>query len=64
MWFEVKGFRPGFLMAVIMVHFSISFLAAWNFHFATTTDRTFWRFCAIYHDVFSLLRSLSTSGTT
>ncbi|KAL8388899.1 hypothetical protein RB595_009005 [Gaeumannomyces hyphopodioides] len=54
-WLEVTDCRWGALMAVIMVPFSVTFLAGWDLHFATTAELNIWRFCAIYHTIFNLL---------
>jgi hypothetical protein len=41
---------PGFIIGVA---FSMSPLAAWNFHFPTEGEKLVWRVCAVYHAVYS-----------
>jgi hypothetical protein len=43
---------PAFLVGV---GFSLSPLAAWNFHFPTEGERLAWRVCSVYHAVFSVV---------
>lgn len=38
----------------VTVIFSILFIAGWNFHFPTNTEKIMWRVCSVYHAVFSL----------
>jgi hypothetical protein len=42
------------ITSVILLGFSVLFLAAWNFHFPTNTERVLWRVCSIYHAFFSI----------
>ncbi|KAL2192790.1 hypothetical protein P885DRAFT_46889 [Corynascus similis CBS 632.67] len=43
---------------VVAAGFSLSPLAAWNFHFPTEAERLAWRVCSVYHAVFSILLSM------
>lgn len=38
----------------VTVLFSVLFIAGWNFHFPTNTEKIMWRVCSVYHAVFSL----------
>jgi hypothetical protein len=39
---------------VVLVGFSLSPLAAWNFHFPTEGEKLAWRVCSVYHAIFSI----------
>ncbi|KAK4041490.1 hypothetical protein C8A01DRAFT_14747 [Parachaetomium inaequale] len=39
---------------VVLIGFSLSPLAAWNFHFPTEGEKLAWRVCSIYHAIFSI----------
>lgn len=49
---------PSFIWTIpatcVTVLFSLLFIAGWNFHFPTTTEKIMWRVCSVYHAVFSL----------
>lgn len=38
----------------MLLGFSILFILAWHFHFATRTEQIMWRVCSIYHAFFSI----------
>ncbi|KAK4102299.1 hypothetical protein N658DRAFT_506487 [Parathielavia hyrcaniae] len=43
---------------VVVLGFSLSPLAAWNFHFPTEGERMAWRVCSVYHAVYSITLTL------
>lgn len=53
-WIQPQGTLT-VLGAMLQVPFSLSFLWAWNFHFATETERILWRSSAIYHAVYTCI---------
>ena len=53
-WHRPRGLLVP-LGLLVQVPYCLSFLAAWNFHFATGTEQVLWRVSAIYHAFYSLM---------
>ncbi|KAH8906164.1 hypothetical protein BR93DRAFT_951775 [Coniochaeta sp. PMI_546] len=49
LWLPVSDKYLYLLGGLFQTAFSLAFLAAWNFHFPSNTEKAFWRFSASFH---------------